>query len=321
MALPLTQTPVSLGHALALVARPGYLASAGGTEVDEGIRQGILSADVLVSLDEIPEVHGLLRDALGGLRIGAATPLAVLAADARIRRDFPLLAETCAGAGPADIVEHGTLGGNLLQRPRCNYFRLRVPCFKNGGAGCPAQAGGNRMLAILEGGPCHVVQRSDVASALVALDATLELVSTRGRRSVPAAEFFVLPTERRDRETVCEQDELLVAIGLPSGAAGGVQRWSKLRDDALGFSVVSLAAVRRRDGEARLVLGGVSPRPYRVYTSIEEETTAGGLDEETIEGLAERALLDAVPMSQNGYKVELAAGLLRDAIRELAKAE
>jgi xanthine dehydrogenase YagS FAD-binding subunit len=84
------------------------------------------------------------------------------------------------------------------------------------------------------------------------------------------------------------------------------------------FALVSLAAVRRTDGEVRLVLGGVAPRPYRIYTSVEEEATSGGLDEETIAGLAERALLDAQPLPKNGYKLDLAASLLRDAIRELA---
>jgi CO/xanthine dehydrogenase FAD-binding subunit len=97
-----------------------------------------------------------------------------------------------------------------------------------------------------------------------------------------------------------------------------VQRFAAARNEDTGLVQVSLAAVRRADGEVRLVLGSVSPRPYRVYNSIEEETTTGGLDEETIEGLAERALLDAQPLSQNGFKVELAAALLRDAIRALA---
>jgi xanthine dehydrogenase YagS FAD-binding subunit len=91
-----------------------------------------------------------------------------------------------------------------------------------------------------------------------------------------------------------------------------------MQREAWDFALVSLAAVKRNDGEVRLVLGGVSPRPYRVYTSVEEEVTSGGLDEETIAGLAERALLDAMPLAKNGYKLELAASLLRDAIRDLA---
>jgi xanthine dehydrogenase YagS FAD-binding subunit len=99
-----------------------------------------------------------------------------------------------------------------------------------------------------------------------------------------------------------------------------VQQYTKLMQrEAWDFALVSLAAARRTDGEVRLVLGGVAPRPYRVYTSVEEEVMTGGLDEEAIAGLAERAMLDAVPLSRNGYKLDLAQALLRDAIRALAR--
>jgi xanthine dehydrogenase YagS FAD-binding subunit len=122
-----------------------------------------------------------------------------------------------------------------------------------------------------------------------------------------------------DRETVLRDGELIVAIRLSPVAAGGLQRYTKLMQrEAWDFALVSLAATRRVDGDVRLVLGGVSPRPYRIYTSVEEEAMSGGLDEETIAGLVERALLDAEPLSKNRYKVELAASLLRDAIRQIA---
>ena len=115
--------------------------------------------------------------------------------------------------------------------------------------------------------------------------------------------------------------ELVIGIRLPANAAGGVQRYVKLMQrDAWDFALVSLAAVRRTDGEVRLVLGGVAPKPYRVYSSVEEEVLTPNIDEETIAGLADRALLDAEPLSKNGYKLELAASLLRDAIRALSSA-
>ena len=162
---------------------------------------------------------------------------------------------------------------------------------------------------------------SDPAVALVALDAEIDLAGPAGTRTVAAGDFFVLPTERLERETVLLDGELIVAIRLPTVARGGLQRYAKLMQrDAWDFALVSLAAVRRADGEVRLVLGGVAPRPYRVYSSVEEEAMSGGLDDEAITGLAERALLDAEPLSRNGYKVELAASLLRDAIREIAAA-
>jgi xanthine dehydrogenase YagS FAD-binding subunit len=164
-----------------------------------------------------------------------------------------------------------------------------------------------------------MVHPSDPAVALTALDATIEIAGPAGRREVAIADFFPLPSERMDRETALDDGELVIGVRLPAHAAGGVQRYVKLMQrDAWDFALVSLAAVRRTDGEVRLVLGGVAPRPYRVYGSVEEEVTTPDLDEETIAGLAERALLDAEPLAKNGYKVELAASLLREAIREMA---
>ena len=163
-----------------------------------------------------------------------------------------------------------------------------------------------------------MVHPSDPAVALVALDAIIDIAGPGGMRAVDAGDFLVLPSERMERETVLRDGELIVGIRLPSAARGGLQRYTKLMQrDAWDFALVSLAVARRTDGDVRLVLGGVAPRPYRVYTSVEEEAMSGGLDDETIIGLAERALLDADPLSKNGYKVALAAPLLRDAIREI----
>jgi xanthine dehydrogenase YagS FAD-binding subunit len=212
-----------------------------------------------------------------------------------------------------------TLGGNLAQRPRCWYFRRNIACLKNGGSTCPARDGENQYLAILEGGPCWIVHPSDPAVALVALDAIIHIESATGARRVAASDFFLLPSDRMDGETVLQDGELIVAVELPAAAAGGLQRYTKLMQrGAWDFALVSLAAVRRSDGEVRLVLGGVAPRPYRIYSSVEEEAMSGGLDEESIVALADRALLDAQPLSKNGYKLDLAASLIRDAIREIA---
>jgi xanthine dehydrogenase YagS FAD-binding subunit len=261
----------------------------------------------------------LARLADDSLRIGASATLADVAAHEDVRARFPLLAAACEGIATPDIRATSTLAGNLLQRPQCGYFRRAVPCYKNGGTSCPALTGENRHLAILDGGPCYIVHPSDAAVALVALDAVIDLDGPEGARTVAASDFFVLPRERLDREDVLREGELIMNVRLPASAAGGLQRYAKTIDsEASTFALVSLAAVRRTDGDVRLVLGGVAPKPYRVYTSVEEETMTGGLDEDTIEGLAERALLDAEPLSENGYKIELAASLLRDAIREIA---
>jgi xanthine dehydrogenase YagS FAD-binding subunit len=311
--------PISLDDALSRLSGPATMAIGGGTDLLVTIEERLAEPAMVVDVRMLAESLGVSPAADGGLRIGAAVRLADIAAHAAVRERFPALALACEQVGTPAIREMATLGGNLCQRPRCWYFRRGIPCLKSAGTDCPAREGENQYLAILDGGPCFIVHPSDPAVALVALDATIEVAGARGHREVAAADFFVLPRDRMDRETVLADDELVVGVRLPADAAGGVQRYTKLMQRAAwDFALVSLCAVRRADGDVRLVLGGVSPRPYRVYTSVEEEVTSGGLDEETIAGLAERALLDAVPLSRNEYKVALAASLLRDAIRELA---
>lgn len=309
----------SLDDALAELARPRTMAIGGGTDLLVTIDEGLAEPDTLVDVRALAESLSIESGPDGGLRIGGAVRLADIATHATIRARYPALALACDQVGTPAIREMATLGGNLCQRPRCWYFRRGIPCFKNGGDACPAREGENQYLAIVEGGPCFIVHPSDPAVALVALDATIEVAGKGGRRDVAASDFFVLPRARMDRETVLADGELVLGVRLPWDAAGGVQRYVKLMQRAAwDFALVSLCAVRRTDGEVRLVFGGVSPRPYRVYTSVEEEVTSGGLDEETVAGLADRALLDAVPLSKNAYKLDLAASLLRDAIRELA---
>jgi xanthine dehydrogenase YagS FAD-binding subunit len=136
---------------------------------------------------------------------------------------------------------------------------------------------------------------------------------------VSISEFYTLPSERLDQETVLAPGEFVAAIVLPAASARGVQHYHKLMQrDAWDFALVSVAGCKRPDGDVRIVLGGVAPRPWRVNTSIEEDVASGGLDEDTIATLADRALYDARPLSKNGYKVELAASLLRETLALLA---
>ncbi|HET7459280.1 MAG TPA: xanthine dehydrogenase family protein subunit M [Gemmatimonadaceae bacterium] len=304
------------------LATPGAMPLGGGTDLLVTVKEGLARPDALVDLRraggeaaarEIRELPG------GGLRLGAATRIADVAAHATVRERFPALAEAAASVGTYALRAMGTIGGNLCQRPRCWYFRRGIPCLKNGGDSCPARDGENQYHAILGGGPCWIVHPSDPAVALTALDASVEIVSAAGgTRRLPIAEFYVLPAERLDRETVLADGEFVSAVEIPAAAAGGVQRWFKvMQRGAWDFALVSLAAVRRTDGEVRLVLGGVAPRPYRLYGSIEEDVSVGNLDEADVETLAARALYDAEPLAKNGYKVHVAESLLRRAIREL----
>lgn len=315
----LYRRPTSLDDAVQQLDQPGAVSLGGGTDLLATIAEELARPDVLVDLRAIPESDAIRETEDGGVRIGASALIADIAAHPLIRDRYAALAESCDVVGSPALRHMGTIGGNLCQRPRCWYFRRGVPCLKNGGTMCPAVDGENQYLAILEAGPCYIVHPSDPAVALTALDAVIEVASVRGRRTVPISEFYVLPSERLDRETILEPGEVVAAVVLSRGAAGGVQRYRKLMQrEAWDFALVSVAGCKREDGEIRLVCGGVAPRPWRVNSSVEEDVSSGGLDEDTIATLVDRALLDAQPMSKNAYKLEMAAALLRRTISDLA---
>jgi len=313
------QRATSVDDAARRLNAPGATPLGGGTDLLVAIAEEITRPDVLVDLRRIPESVGVRALDNGDLWIGAWTCVAELAADAQIRERFSVLAQACDVVATPALRNMGTIGGNLCQRPRCWYFRRGISCLKNGGTSCPAIDGENQYLAILDNGPCHIVHPSDPAVALTALDAVVEIASSGARREVPISEFYTLPSERLDQETVLAPGEFVAAIVLPAASARGVQHYHKLMQrDAWDFALVSVAGCKRPDGDVRIVLGGVAPRPWRVNTSIEEDVASGGLDEDTIATLADRALYDARPLSKNGYKVELAASLLRETLALLA---
>lgn len=313
------QRETSLAAALERLRVPGWVPMAGGNDLLASVAQGLAHPAGVVDVRALPELQGIAAGEDGAVRIGGACLITEIAGNPVIHRYFPLLVQACADMSMDSLRSTWTIGGSLAQRPQCSYYRRNIPCLKNGGSTCPAHVGDNSHLAILEGGPCWMVHPSDPAVALVALDAVIEIVRVGGLRTVAAIDFFTLPIDRMDRETVLDDGELITAVHLPAAARGGLQQYARrAQDSADTFDFVSLASARRADGEVRLVLGGVAPRPYRVYTSVEEEAMSGGLDDDGIAGLAERALLDAVPLSMNGEKLEAAAALLRDAITVIA---
>ena len=290
----------------------------GGTDLLVSLDEGFISADSIVDLRRIPDGDGITTLADGSLRIGAATRVHDVATHPLITSKYGALAEACAAVGSPALREMGTIGGNLCQRPRCWYLRRDVSCLKSGGTGCPAKDGENQYHAILEGGPCYIVHPSDPAVALTALNARIEIASGATTRTVPISEFYLLPSERLDAETVLARGEFVLAIVLPRDSGGGVQTYAKLMQrGSWDFALVSAAAVKRTDGGVRIVLGGVAPRPWRVPESLEEDVAAGALDEDAIAIIAERALYDAQPLSKNQYKVRLAATVIRRSITHL----
>jgi xanthine dehydrogenase YagS FAD-binding subunit len=312
------QRAASVEEALQRLAEPRTLPMGGGTDLLVTIDEGIYAPDVVVDLRGVPASDGVETREDGSVRIGASARIEDLANHPLIRERYAALAQACSVVGTPALREMGTLGGNLCQRPRCWYFRRGISCHKNGGNSCPARDGENQYLAIVDGGPCFIVHPSDPAVALTALEAQIEIRSRKGDRVIAIEDFYVLPRERLDHETILRPGEVVTAILLPAAASAGIQRYRKLMQrEAWDFALVSIAGCRRANGDVRIVLGGVAPRPWRVNSSVEEDVSSGGLDEEAIATLAERALYDAEPLSKNGYKIGLAQALIRDVIRDL----
>jgi Aerobic-type carbon monoxide dehydrogenase, middle subunit CoxM/CutM homologs len=228
----------------------------------------------------------------GEVRLNGNARLSEIASHPLIRSAYVLLAEACAieVAARADV----SLAHSLGPVTPCRTTANGVTCALNGTETCAAKDPSTSIHAILDGGPCWRSYVSTIGVALHALDGRLEY--GEGARSTEVVE-----------------------VQLPCESANGFQHLLRAPNDAVGgFDTLSVAAVRRTDGDVRLVIGGVAPHPYRVYNSVEEEAMAGGLDDETIAGLAERALLDAEPDAASIGKVDAAAALLRAAIEEIA---
>jgi xanthine dehydrogenase YagS FAD-binding subunit len=217
-----------------------------------------------------------------------------------------------------------TIGGNLLQRPRCWYFRNpRVHCWLKGGERCAAEEGENRHHALFGGGPCHAVHPSDPASALVALNAEVRVRGSRGERVLPADEFFTLPAEGRRVETVLDEDELVLSVRLPPPAPGTRSTYLKAMErKAWTFALAGVAAALRlsEDGkvlDARVVLSGVAPVPWRAFRS-EEVLLNEKAGEKAFAAAARAAVEGASPLMHNGYKLPLVEALVRRALQRIS---
>ncbi len=296
---------------------------AGGQDLLTEMKEYLVEPDLVVNLKSIPDLNGVVWASDGSLEIGALTTLATLEKDASIAAAFPVLAQAAASIASPQIRSAATVGGNLNQRPRCWYYRSEdYPCLKKGGTECFSYYGKNRYNAILGGGPSYIVHPSDLAPALVALGAEVQLISPRGERVLTLEEFFVLPSEGDVlRETRLAADEVLTRIRVPAPVAGQRSIYLKFKErDAYDFALAAVALVLQTDGDrlasCRLVLGAVAPVPWRC-TRTERKLAGRPLGEELVALAAQDALADAEPLSENGYKVPLTQGLVAEAFEAL----
>ncbi|HTE56240.1 MAG TPA: xanthine dehydrogenase family protein subunit M [Kofleriaceae bacterium] len=284
---------------------------AGGTTLVDLMRLEVMRPPVLVDITALPldavEAHG------DGVRVGAMARNSDVAHHPLIERRFPALAQALRSGASPQVRNMATVGGNLLQRTRCPYFRdLATACNKREpGAGCAAIGGYTRSHAVLgTSDHCIATHPSDMAVALVALDAVIHVRSVTGSRAIAAADFHTAPGGRPDVETVLRPGELITHVDLPASPMAARSRYVKVRDRAsFAFALASAAvAVELRDGaiaSARVALGGVATRPWR-SREAEQALVGQPVGPETFRRAADAALAAARPQRDNRFKVELA---------------
>lgn len=316
--------PFAYGRAESVGAAAGNEAAfiAGGTNLLDLMKLEVMAPSRVIDINRL-ELKGLDEGEDGGLRIGALVSNSDLAADARVRRDYPVLSRALLAGASGQLRNKATTGGNLLQRTRCGYFYdTAMPCNKRAlGSGCGAIGGFNRIHAILGASEqCIATHPSDMAVAMRALSAQVELVAADGtRRTVDLGAFYRLPGDTPHVETVLGSGEMITGVVLPP-PVGGRQIYRKVRDRAsYAFALVSVAAaVRMAEGKievAQLAFGGLAPMPWR-----DAEVEAALVDERPSEALfdhaAKRLLAEAKGRGHNDFKIPLARQTLKAVLTE-----
>jgi xanthine dehydrogenase YagS FAD-binding subunit len=299
---------------------------AGGTTLIDLMKLDVERPTQVVDINHLP-LAKVERSSDGGLKIGALVRNSDLAQHPLVKRDYAVLSQALLAGASGQLRNMATTGGNLLQRTRCVYFRdVNMPCNKREpGSGCSAIDGFNRTLAILGTSEhCIASNPSDMNVALSALEATVVIRGTAGERKVPIGEFFVLPGDTPQRETVLLPGDLITHVTLPPPRAGARSHYLKLRDRAsYEFALASAAVVLAvEDGtiaHARVAMGGVGTRPWR-SPEAEQALQGRAADAATFAAAASAALHDARPQSENGFKVELARRCLVHALTTVAAA-
>ena len=294
---------------------PQAVLLAGGTELVNWLKDGIVRPARVLDINRLPGLSAIEVDATG-LRIGALVRMAELAAHPEVRRDYPAIPEALLRSASQQLRNMASMGGNLLQRTRCPYFRAEVelPCNKRvPGSGCSALDGEDRSMAIFGWSKrCIATHPSDVAVALAALDAEVTLQGPDGVRSVPVTSFYRLPGGDPGRDTVKERTELITGITVPPSAVARRSWYLKIRERAsYEFALVSVAAGVELDGsgtirEARLALGGVAHGPWRLPAAEQSLIGVHIDDRDGLRAAIEGSFSAARPRRHNGFKVELA---------------
>jgi len=311
----------------AMSGRPGAAGDvqfiAGGTTLVDLMRLDVMRPDRVIDINPLRGGLNQIEVTAQGLRLGAMVRMAEAAQHPHIVSDYPVIAQALNLAASQQIRNMASLGGNLLQRTRCDYFReASFACNKREpGSGCAALNGINRQHAVLgTSDHCIAAYPGDLAQALIALDAVIEVTGPEGRRMLPLADLHRLPRDTPHLETNLRPGEIITLITVPAGVWTRRSRYVKIRDrDSYAFALASAAVAIDLDGEtvrqARIALGGVAARPWRAREA--EAALAGqALDEASATKAAERAFAEASPREHNGFKVALGKATLVRALLE-----
>ena len=314
--------PTSLDEASEAAADLGDEAwiMAGGMDSFDWLKDRTKRTGTIIELSRVRELQGV-REANGGLEIGAMTTLTDLAEHPAVLENFSMLAEAAVLVASPQIRHQGTIGGNVSQDTRCTYYRGGWTCYRAGGNTCYANTPSaiNREHAILQASRCVAVSPSDTAPALVALDAQMVIRRGSSERVIDAADYFVGPEVNITRMTVLEPGDLLTTIRIPATWAGARFYFEKVRDrEVWDFPLVNVASAIRETGgrieEARVVVGAVAARPLRLKV-VEEALAGQPINAQTIARAGELAVAGAEPLRYNAYKIPLMRNLVQRAVR------
>ncbi|CAN5419872.1 xanthine dehydrogenase family protein subunit M [soil metagenome] len=313
----------SVDDAIALLKADGAAIKAGGVDLLDLMKEHLASPTRVVNIRTIRDLDYIKLDG-NTLRIGPLVTLAKLADDATVKEKFAALAQAAGHAATPQIRNMATVGGNILQRPRCWYFRNELfNCRKKGGEICYAQEGENQYHAIFNNGLCAIVHPSATSVALVAMGASIELTGADSKKRVmKLEEFFVLPSADLHRENSIRSDELITEIRVPAMPASARSIYIKQGEkESFDWPIAEIAAVLVREGDrcvsASIVLGAAAPVPHRA-TQTETALVGQKIDETLVRTAAAAALKDATPLANNRYKLALFQTLIEQAVLSAA---
>jgi xanthine dehydrogenase YagS FAD-binding subunit len=289
----------------------GATVKAGGIDLLDLMKDDIVSPAKLVNIRNIDSLRGITISA-DGLHLGPLSTLSEIADHPEIQRSYSALSDAAGHAATPQVRNMATLGGNILQRPRCWYFRSSdFDCKKKGGGSdeCHAHAGENQYHAIMNNGTCAMVHPSSAAVPLLGMDAQVELTSKRGKRLVLMSDFYVPPEKNVINETVVQPGELITSIFVPTPEPGTRSAYQKYGEkESFDWPIADAGVVLVMDGtrcrKASVVLGVAAPTPIR-SKDAEVALTGKTIDETTARAAGRAAMQSATPLSQNGYKTQL----------------